>query len=67
MENDVKVFNVVNREGTESWKTVVSHHVDKEYEMFCITQELQGSIGETITVILHREQLAELAAIAKGH
>lgn len=67
MENDVRVFNVVNRDGTESWKTVVSHHVDQEYEMFCITQELPGSSGETITVILHREQLAELAAIAKGH
>lgn len=67
MESDVKVFNVVNREGTESLQTVVSHHVDEEYEMFCITQELQGGDGETITVILHREQLAELAAIAKGH
>lgn len=63
----VAEFSVVSGDGAEALPTSVCHHVDEEgYELFSITQPgLDGN--SEITVLLHRDQLAALAGIAKGH
>jgi len=63
----VAKFNVVDEAGEDTLDTEVHHHVtDSGYELFTITQQDTDS-DEYLTILLHRGQLAALAAFAKGH
>lgn len=68
MQTEVAKFDVVSDAGEITYPTEVHHHVDEYtgYELFTITQ-IEPDTDEYITVVLHREQLASLANIAKGH
>lgn len=59
-------FEVLSSGEEFTLHTEVYHHSEGEYELFSITQDCTES-GGTVTVLLHREQLAQLANIAKGH
>lgn len=63
----VATFNVVDESGEHTLPTEVHHHIAHDgYELFSITQQEIGS-DEQLVVLLHREQLSQLADIAKGH
>jgi len=63
----VAKFNIVDEAGVDTLPTEVHHHTTESgYELFSITQQDTDS-PEFITILLHREQLAALAAFAKGH
>lgn len=68
MKTEVAKFDVVSADGETSHPTEVHHMVDEYtgYELFTITQ-IDPDTDEYLTVVLHREQLASLANIAKGH
>lgn len=68
MQTEIAKFDVVSVDGEITLTTEVHHHVDEYsgYELFTIMQT-EPDTSEYITVVLHREQLASLANIAKGH
>lgn len=59
-------FEVVDSEDCDTLHTEVHHSCKGSYELFSITQDCTDSDG-TNTVLLHRDQLMQLAALAKGH
>lgn len=68
MQTELMTFNVVDEAGETALETVAVHHVaDSGYDLISITQpEIDGS-GDTITVLIHREQLVALANLLRGH
>lgn len=62
----VTSFEVVDEDEEDTLHTEVHHSCSGLYELFSITQDCTDSDG-TDTVLLHRSQLMQLAALAKGH
>lgn len=67
LDAELAVFDVPDAMNDTVLHTIVEHHIDTDtgYELISITQ--QNTDGPTDVVLLTRDQLAALAAQAKGH
>lgn len=68
MQTELMTFNVVDEDCETVLETVAVHHVNERgYELISITQPETDGSGNVITVLIHREQLVELANLLRGH